>query len=141
MTDKEIIKALECANAEKPCFVCTQWDIVENVCNGLEIADVLALIKRQKAEIERLECSADLWKEDAKHYFNELQTAKAEAIKEFAERLKNKLTACSKNIDGECEYLICDYDIDNLVKEMLAKKCENQDENLRKNVKVIGEQQ
>jgi hypothetical protein len=36
---------------------------------------------------------------------------------EFAERLKNKLTSCAKTIDGKHEYLICDSDIDNLVKE------------------------
>ena len=71
-------------------------------------------INRQKAEIERLKGWQDLLKAE-KH-----SLIKAEAIKEFAERLKNKLTACSKTIDGECEYLICDYDIDNLVKEMVG---------------------
>ena len=82
--------------------------------------DILDYINRQKAEIERL-CSV-VDKTDAAYFqkVDEVDRAKSEAIKEFAERLKNKLTSCSKTIDGKCEYLICDFEIDNLVKEMVG---------------------
>ena len=46
---------------------------------------------------------------------------KAEAIKEFAEFLKNKATAIHKSIDGNYLYEISNNFIDNLVKEMIGE--------------------
>ncbi len=75
----------------------------------------------QKAEIERLKIKNELiYHGSIKAGKRLIEKHKAEAIKEFAERLKNKLTSCSKTIDGKHEYLICDYEIDNLVKEMVG---------------------
>ena len=105
MTDNEIIKALEhCMNGL--CGDCAFADD-KGFCPSLD-ALILDLINRQKAEIERFTFTYDI------------KGIKAKAIKEFAERLKNKLTSCSKTIDGKSEYLICDFDIDNLVKEMVG---------------------
>ena len=71
--------------------------------------------KRQQAEIEQ-------WKEESNKYQNlwceavkDLQTAKTEAIKEFAERLKEK----APNITEE-RFHILRNEIDNLVKEMVG---------------------
>lgn len=47
-----------------------------------------------------------------------LKTVKSEAIKEFAERLKRKITAVHKTRSGNHWYEMDDDDIDNLVKEM-----------------------
>ena len=85
MTDNEIIKALEY------CII--------GYCDGCECrgeflrcrdkldTDALELIKRQQAEIEQ-------WKEEANKYQSfwceDVQSAKAEAIKEFADKLENK---------------------------------------------------
>jgi hypothetical protein len=57
-----------------------------------------------------------MWCEDyqTKALFKE----RADAIKEFAERLKNKMVAKHKNRDGFCVYEVDDEQIDNLVKEM-----------------------
>ena len=44
---------------------------------------------------------------------------KSEAIKEFADKLKNKMIAKHRNIDGFCVYEVDDEQIDNLVKEMV----------------------
>lgn len=58
MTDEEIIKALECCTTRDRgtdlCRLCPCYDDSENWCDGLPYAEVLALINRQKAEIEEL---------------------------------------------------------------------------------------
>lgn len=102
--------------------------------------NALDLINRQKAEIERLKTAFEVvkqecedmftanrnlmaeieqWKEEANKYQNlwceaveDIQTAKTEVIKEFADRLKDY----HKNYEGFC--VVDDDDIDNLVKEM-----------------------
>lgn len=110
MTDNEIIKALE--------YRIDKFSIA-----------VLDLINRQKAEIERL--TAKILVKDNVNDYNtaqlriareELRTAKSEAIKEFAERLKETMRL-EDDCDYDCEN--CFYDcnkymltIDDLVKEM-----------------------
>lgn len=80
------------------------------------------LIDYQKAEIERLEkaggeaVSCFIRMESLyKIKCNELEVAKSEAIKEFAERLKEKLQ-WDVEFDNK---LVFESDIDNLVKEMM----------------------
>ena len=83
-------------------------------------ADIDDLINRQKAEIERLKrniellaiCKKDLPEQTAK-------AIKAEAVKEFAERLKEKQqTFIGDEYTYKFIYLI---EIDNLVKEMVGE--------------------
>lgn len=96
MTDEQIIKEYQ--------------DFVNSVNQGEkgEIAqgrfgDILDIIIRQKAENKRL--------------LQKLQQAKSEAIKEFAERLKE--TAYSYSDISGYQSIVVDADtIDNLVKEM-----------------------
>ena len=122
MTDEQIIKALEC------CFVddcdncpCTFGNCEQNLLNG-----TIDLINRQKAEIEstnayykdefeRLRITYD------RVYESKLKTAKADAIKEFAERLKEELAITDNNNWFEVteHYLV--WTIDNLVKEMVGE--------------------
>jgi hypothetical protein len=111
LTDNEIIKALECCksviggNCDACPYVC---------CNMYEesdaIKDAISLINRQKAEIERLQKVNDSFTDIGKLY----SEIKAEAIKEFAERLKNSADYCTGTIEFDTE------DIDNLVKEMVG---------------------
>lgn len=140
MTDKEIIKALECCIADNvSCDGCP----VIGVCQhdpDCPKSIALDLINRQKAEIKNM-FSARTYKalyETAKTEINKLQwqvnhlkkydeerdirlharlteKARAEAIKEFAERLKEKGN-CSF---GEC--FVVDW-IDSLVKEMVGEE-------------------
>ena len=125
MTDNEIIKALECCMKDD-CENCPYFANGLFECGEHFNEDVLDLINRQKAEIERLkaECGnqSALW---SKHYENIFETAKetvkaeavkAEAVKEFAERLKEM----SEHFWEEKENFVSEDDIDNLVKEMVG---------------------
>ena len=124
MTDNEIIKALE-EHSEKGWFdfihSCS-WECITNTLNS-----VVDLINRQKAEIERLQNKVE---ELAEVLSNSVRIryaeVKAEAIKEFAERLKDY-----QDIEGYDAFLDKDIysshikiEIDelyNLVKEMVGE--------------------
>ena len=141
MTDNEIIKALECCAVHGllKCEKCPKKN--EGVtCMYALSKDALDLIKRQKAEIEKLNvelvgmrgacesykmhydnAQAEIerlqnaykqcaWERDT--FLEQLETAKSEAIKEFAERLKEQFS--------ENKYILpsVNISVDNLVKEM-----------------------
>ena len=99
MTDNEIIKALECCGILDT--QCTSCPYYEKIC--CVDADALDLINRQKAEIEALQFSVQ-------QLSGFLSSAKAEAIKEFAERVKNECESGWLEIEESV--------FDNLVKEM-----------------------
>lgn len=90
-----------------------------------KVEELTAELEEQKAEIERLNEKITA-KDESNYYFmgqlrlarEKLLTAKFEAIKEFAERLKEK---CYEDFQETYEMLspyVTDDDIDNLVKEM-----------------------
>lgn len=137
MTDNEIVKAFECCCVEEPRPNCKECPI-EGACANCDLDyEVFSLINRQKEEIERLEKEKESIKycyEQAREYNNQLaescetnckkfnMTTRAEAIKEFAERLKDEM-----RLEDDCRYdcMNCLYEckgyvpiIDNLVKEM-----------------------
>lgn len=108
MTDKQVLKAFE--------------EILKNQNNKLSLieqavcADALDLISRQKTEIDELKRKFDdekslrnLYSRKSKYLENALEAEKAEAIKNFAERLKDQ---------NEPWLYIRLEKIDNLVKEM-----------------------
>lgn len=107
MNDNDIIKALEdivrTAEEIQQCSI-AKFVPVSNIKLALD------LINRQKAEIERYKGVIKILEKD-------VAEAKSEAIKEFAERLKDKT---------QWDVDIADYvfvrDIDTLVKEMVGEK-------------------
>ena len=111
-TDEQIIEALaHCTSSttSEACNGCpfSHSNICEQMSNGLEIY-ALDLINRQRAEIERLK----------KYYFtHDYHECHNEAIKEFAERLKEELRLSTGNNGGFVPSMI-----DNLVKEMTEGK-------------------
>ena len=110
MTDNKIIKALECIANEKDvlCAGCTYKKYDGLACHRIAARDAIDLIKRQKAEIERLQ----------KQLVFEINSAydrgSKTAIEEFAERLKDDLK--NSTLWG----LVSFDRIDNLVKEMVG---------------------
>lgn len=128
MTDEQIIKALECCNGYD-CETCKALKYCDYMHPGALARASLDLINRKKAEIEDLKSQME-WLTgyngnllDANTALSgEIEICKSEAIKEFAERLKDDM-----RLDEECKYncISCCYEckefvpqIDNLVKEM-----------------------
>ena len=137
MNDNDIIKALEyCVKYDESCDECRdECPLIEtDYCTSVLRRKTLDLINRlektnrkneriieladktietQKAEIERLQNAYKqcAWERDI--FLDELKTAKSEAIKEFAERLKEEAT-----VDDDSTWWVANIDIDNLVKEM-----------------------
>ena len=163
MTDTEIIEALECCKNSIPmCDDCPGG--YGNMCFDFLKGYALDLIRRQKAEIERLKAKSAKWTEhkDEKytctfgkseeqrllHLVNQLseeikrqqaeierlreaysiyeettglKQAKADAIREFAEKLKESAFVCDVTFGygrEHCEEAVSVIEIDNLVKEM-----------------------
>ena len=113
MTDNDIIKALECCS--KGSYVCGEncprfdnGKLTIPACRFELLGEALDLINRQKAEIEELRKG---FTADMDYFASEYDSKiKSEAIKEFAERFKEK----SYLNDGVVY-------IDNLVKEMVGE--------------------
>lgn len=145
LTDEEIIKVLECCAYNDGCERCQY----SKQCDGAEhLINTLDLINRQKAENEMLkkkisdkkhalfeqqEYTAELQQtletkcDDCDNirlsrpeYWKAIKAAKAEAYKEFAERLKEKIW----DVDCRVGYVqVVDMgDIDETLKEMVGKK-------------------
>lgn len=118
-TDEQIIKACECcANAD--CLNCPRWseEWTSGMCNDF-LLSVRDLINRQRAEIQRLTVELDAMRGAANSYKMNYENAKAEAYKEFAERLEIALL-----VDGIYSVIVKNT-IHRLVKEMTGGENEN----------------
>jgi hypothetical protein len=123
MTDREIIQGLKCCDDFEWCVQCSLQGVID--CRTVLTGNALDLITRQQAEIERLNEDKSFLKDEFERFrIRVLPIAKAEAIKEFAERLKAKKHIClppnGYPID-ENDWVIYEDDIDNLVKEMVGE--------------------
>lgn len=122
-TDEQIIEALKCCIAQEnceevSCEICPYDKVYD--CKEVMLKNVLDIFNRKNAENERLKAKI-LVKDNINDYNTaqlriareELRTAKSNAIKEFAERLK--AISDSRPLYDELVYID---EIDNLVKEM-----------------------
>ena len=143
-TDEEIISSLELIATTRNCNECKIRNCEWGTCNCEQITAnaALDLIKRQNAEIERLESANDekfrqwdmLAEKTKQHYsdlYNEAKDIiKAEAYKEFAEKLENiceEIMAQEWNkktapISWSYAYAGFIDDIDTLLKEMVSEE-------------------
>lgn len=128
MTDNEILKALECCANEQGCKNCPANPHRGNYgfCTPPLIRAAFDLITRQQAAIDEWKMAAiknankaeELEREKSKLLYSSLiGKTRADAIKEFAERLKGK---SMQKFDWN-EYVEAE-DIDNLVQEMVCEE-------------------
>ena len=132
MTDNEIIKALECLRGNAfDCGECPYCSCYPAPCEQQVAKDSLSLLTRQKEEIERLK-NRDLQVKVSEKLEREI---KAEAVKEFAERLKEQ-DGYDNHVFDDCASILVPKEylkgrdekikevwttIDNLVKEMVGE--------------------
>lgn len=134
MTDRDVLKALECCTKKYGCGDCPLGN--DNLCMITIHKELLDLINRHqaqlrkeenknsklrnernrlKAEIENLKKSYEIYEESSG-----LKWAKAEAIKEFTERLKKRKQYNLNYREDVVEIRVID--IDNIVKELTEVK-------------------
>ena len=118
--DKEIIRVMnEAENVDDLRINFINYEKHSQV--GISIKEILDFINRQQAEIERLNEDKSFLKDEFERFrIRVLPIAKSEAIKEFAEKLKDKefeIPVDANNVG----YLLGADDIDNLVKEMVGE--------------------
>lgn len=144
MTDKQLLVILECCASDeniaccKKCALCEKYDCYSEVSQY-----ALDLINRQQAEIEKLQKENYLLSENADTAFqdglNEAQELyalqvegeiKSEAIKEFAERLKEEIICdtaygcdCNQH-SGYYDYKIKIGDIPEYIDDIVKKLTE-----------------
>lgn len=130
MNDNDIIKALECCRVGKGSYSCKKCPLFCRIpaCQSHLAEAALDLINRQKAEIEKYEKEHNekfnkwmVLDERTKERYAELYeeakgVVRAEAIKEFSERLKEKEFFVME--DEYTMYVVSSDDIDALVKQM-----------------------
>ena len=115
MKDSEtIIKTLECC-INDDCDNCPE---TFGNCEHNAMRKALDLINRQQAEIERLE-KHEL-SEAMKFNKSTINQIKSEAIKEFAEKVKEEVTYYEDTCGVFTPFVDC-RDIDSLVKEMVGE--------------------
>ena len=130
-TEGKIIKALEYCSTNNFCSdECPYYGIsCDCNCKTTTMKDALHLLKKQQAEIERLKCEmGKLLPKDCSYAVqmevsNNLETKiRAEAVKEFVERLKEMKYESIEWSHGKHPYVVEESDIDNLVAEMVGEK-------------------
>ena len=124
MTDNEIIKALECCSTQDGCKSCIFYEDCVSPIEKAELImkNALDLINRLKAENERLE---KVRKDEVEKLMSAIDRtiaeAKAEAYKEFAERLKEK-TYTYSDITGYQSTVVDVNEIDGVYEEMVGEE-------------------
>ena len=89
MNDNEIIEALDFCEGYNGVSFCSRCPLLnKDNCSQILAHEAYSLINRQKAEIERLKFDLQIMRGAANSFKMHYNTAKAEGIKEFAERLK-----------------------------------------------------
>ena len=116
MTDNEIIEALKRCPQHTECCYCNSLEECGN--KRILTTSVFDLIKRQKAEIESLEKELMKCKLEKELLYNVSVEKQNIAIKEFAERLKEKLQ-WDVEFDNK---LVFESDLDSLVKEITEER-------------------
>ena len=122
-TDEDIISSLEVIATTGNCNECKIRNCKWGTCNCSQITAnaALDLINHQKAEIDSLRADRKRVCAERDAHICTNNFIKSEAVKEFAERLKEKSFETIRNY-GLTKDVVEVCDIDNLVKEMVSEK-------------------
>ena len=90
-------------------------------CSANLNVEIIDLITRQQSEIDRLNKEIQITKDAYTMLQTKIEIIKSEAIKEFAERLKEKSFKAIRNY-GLTKDVVEICDIDNLLKEMVGEE-------------------
>lgn len=129
LADNEILKALECCQWEIACVDRHECPLRgKNDCFTHLAINALDLIKRQKAEIERLKHHCFGVQNELEAYKDTFNTAideaKTEAINEFAERLTNKIFSCDVIGDRDNIWYMAS-DVHNIIGDLVKEMTES----------------
>lgn len=135
MTDNDIVKALEIGKTTCFCEDCPLYDGKVHNCTQLMSTVALDLINRKQTEIKRLKNKVEELSEILSDTIRiRYAETRAEAVKEFAEKLK-ELDGCDNHTFDDCVSLLVSEEykkgryektneiwntIDNLLKEMVG---------------------
>ena len=122
MKDNEIIKALKCCGNKELahlCSVCPKFDKDNDYCQEELHEASLDLINRQKVEVERLQKQL---KEGIDLSDDVFKIVKAEAYKEFAERLLERKYLSVEWSHGGHPYVVEEDDIEDVLTELTERK-------------------
>lgn len=114
MTDEKIIKAITACVEIKDCSQCPYK--MDTSCFSKLFNEILVFINSQKVEIEKLKEKNESLDTLVLSYGDYVTKARAEAIKEFAERLKPMYKILCVDEGDWC------YELDRLVKEMVEER-------------------
>ena len=117
MTDKEIIKALECCADLFDCTDCPCKEFCGDL--GKLQQNALDLINRQQAEIERLTINMNAFGLGMKQEKERADTIRAEAIKEFAKDIHEEIRKALDN-----NYKVRNQRIERNLTDKLAETCD-----------------
>ena len=122
LTDKEIVKALECCSINKKCTGCYfNTQTTDDMCPRVLMRNTLDLINRLQAENERLKKEVKNCKEHYKmacsernEFLESLKTAKAEAYKECLEKVEQRDVS-----ESDFYIMVKKTEFDNLLKDLV----------------------
>lgn len=122
MTDEKLMKVLECCANDD----CSNCPTQVKQCRQHAMLNALDLINRQKAEIERYKENMPYLEQQSLDFcgvlcdFAEELIAKykSEAVKEFAERLKERKYQSTEWSHGGHPFVVEEDDIDDVLEEM-----------------------
>lgn len=125
MTDSEIIKALECCANFAQCTGCGYYKERDRCCVDAVMQDAVSMLKRQQAEIERLQdtnrqletdnfnanMNLDLVQQENDNLIRNYKECAMEAVRDFAGRL----------IKRHDEFWRSEEDMEHVVAEIVAE--------------------
>lgn len=121
LTDSEIVKALECC-CKGQLYQCNNCPLKGySLCFDTLRKYTLDLINRFEAENEQLTKDKENLAYSLANAVGQKMTAKTEAYKEFAERLKTEYAKGMNWFKKKESYYVDVGDIDNLLKEMVGE--------------------